>query len=100
MKSRWVSAAMVSLAIVHVGGAQTRTFHVAPNGNDSNSGAPDAPMATIQKAAEVARQGDTVLIHSGLYKGLVLLRFSGEPTQSPQSAENRRRGGCWLQGAG
>jgi hypothetical protein len=87
MKSRWVSAAIVSLTIVHVGAAQTRTIHVAPGGNDSNSGAPDAPMATIQRAAEVARAGDTVLVHSGLYKGLVLLRFSGE-TNKPIILKN------------
>jgi len=79
MKNSWVSAAIVSLAIVHVGGAEARTIHVGPGGNDGNSGAPDAPIATIQKAAELARAGDTVLVHAGVYRGLVMLRFSGEP---------------------
>jgi hypothetical protein len=75
------SLAIAPLTILPLVLAHARTFHVTPNGNDSHSGAPDAPMATIQKAAEVARSGDTVLVHSGLYKGLVLLRFSGEPNQ-------------------
>jgi hypothetical protein len=47
MKSSWVSAAMVSLTIVHVGGAEARTIQVVPDGNDSNSGALDAPKAIV-----------------------------------------------------
>ena len=36
-------------------------------------------MRTIQKAAEVARAGDTVLVRTGVYTGHMLLRVSGEP---------------------
>lgn len=38
-------------------------------------------MRTIQKAAEAARAGDTVLVHAGVYRGVMLLRFSGETNQ-------------------
>ena len=55
------------------------TFYVAPSGDDGNSGAIESPLCTVQKAAEIARAGDTVLVRTGVYKGLVLLRFSGEP---------------------
>ena len=59
--------------------AQARTFHVAPNGADTNSGIPEAPLRTLQRAADLARAGDTVLVHSGVYQGGVVLRFSGWP---------------------
>lgn len=59
--------------------AHARSLHVASSGDDGNSGAEASPLRTIQKAAEVARAGDTVLVHGGVYKGHVLLRLSGEP---------------------
>jgi hypothetical protein len=62
-------------------GAHARTFHVAPGGNDANPGATAAPWRTMQKAAEIARAGDTVLVQGGVYRGHVHLRFSGEPEQ-------------------
>src|SRR5262249_21320401 len=55
--------------------------HVAPNGDDGNAGTTELPLRTVQKAAEVARAGDTVLVRSGIYKGRLLLRFSGEPAK-------------------
>ena len=58
--------------------AHARTFHVAPNGDDRNAGTPELPMRTLQKAADVARAGDIVLVRTGIYKPGVLLRFSGE----------------------
>lgn len=67
----------VSLAVcVHA-----RTLHVAGDGNDANSGTPELPLRTLQRAAEVARAGDTVLVRGGVYRGHVFLRFSGEPNK-------------------
>jgi Right handed beta helix region/Protein of unknown function (DUF1565) len=59
--------------------AETRTYHVAPEGDDASPGTMEAPLRTIQKAAALARAGDTVLVRSGVYKGHVFLRHSGEP---------------------
>jgi len=59
--------------------AQARTVHLAPGGQDTNPGTPESPLRTMQKAAEVARAGDTVLVRGGVYKGHVFLRYSGEP---------------------
>jgi hypothetical protein len=55
------------------------TYHVAVTGDDSAAGTKEAPFATIQKATEVARAGDTILVRGGLYKGHVMLTRSGEP---------------------
>ena len=70
---------LLALTAMSVTAAHGRTFYVAPSGDDGHSGALESPLHTLQKAAEVARAGDTVLARSGLYQGLVLLRFSGEP---------------------
>ena len=43
-------------------------LHVAKNGNDNNIGSLDAPFLTINRAAEVALPGDTVIVHEGEYR--------------------------------
>lgn len=46
----------------------SRTFHVAKNGLDTNPGTVDSPFLTIQRAAELAVAGDTVVVHAGVYR--------------------------------
>ena len=48
----------------------------ASNGNDSNSGTSGAPWKTIQRAADVAKPGDTVYVYPGQY-GRVVIKNSG-----------------------
>ncbi|AFN73329.1 hypothetical protein MROS_0085 [Melioribacter roseus P3M-2] len=43
-------------------------IYVAPDGDDSNPGAIDRPLESLQKAQELAKAGDTVYIGGGLYK--------------------------------
>ncbi len=43
-------------------------FHVAPNGSDLNAGSQAAPVRTIQHAAELAKPGDVVTVHAGVYR--------------------------------
>ncbi|MDU0347707.1 right-handed parallel beta-helix repeat-containing protein [Actinomyces sp. MRS3W] len=43
-------------------------FHVSPSGSDTASGDAAAPLRTINRAAQVAMPGDTVLIHDGVYR--------------------------------
>jgi DNA-binding winged helix-turn-helix (wHTH) protein len=53
-------------------------LHVSPAGRDSNTGAsPDAALRTIQRAADLAKPGDIVLIHPGVYRESVRIRKSG-----------------------
>jgi pectate lyase-like protein/parallel beta helix pectate lyase-like protein len=57
-------------------------YYVAPGGSDANPGSADAPFRTIQKAADVAGAGDTVIVRPGTYTGgrrIVSLSRSGAP---------------------
>ncbi len=44
------------------------TYHVAPTGDDAGPGSAAKPFCTIQRAAEAAHPGDTVLVHPGVYR--------------------------------
>jgi hypothetical protein len=52
-------------------------YYVATNGSDSASGSQSAPWKTIQKAATVARAGDTVYVRGGTYNEKVVVQNSG-----------------------
>ena len=53
-------------------------LHVSPHGRDTNNGAsPEAALRTIQRAADLAKPGDVVLIHPGIYRESVQVRRSG-----------------------
>ena len=54
------------------------TFYVAPTGNDVHPGTEDQPFGTIQKAADTARAGDTIVVRAGVYREAVVMPFSGE----------------------
>lgn len=62
------------------------TYYVSASGSDSNDGQSEAgAFATIQKGADVARPGDSVLVMNGDYmndadKYIAYLRNSGTPT--------------------
>ena len=47
--------------------AASGDFYVSPSGSDSNPGTADRPFRTIQKAADVAGAGKTVIVRDGTY---------------------------------
>lgn len=55
-------------------------YYVATTGSDSNNGSAEAPFRTIQKAANMAKAGDAVLIREGTYKEKVKPANSGNAT--------------------
>jgi DNA-binding winged helix-turn-helix (wHTH) protein len=58
--------------------ASLSTLHVSPSGQDTNTGESiTAAVRTIQRAADLARPGDVVLIHPGVYRETVRVRTSG-----------------------
>ncbi len=57
--------------------ASAREIHVAKAGSDSNSGGHESPLRTIDKAAEAAQPGDTVVVHGGTYREWVKPRRGG-----------------------
>jgi parallel beta helix pectate lyase-like protein/pectate lyase-like protein len=44
-------------------------YYVSPLGSDQNKGTSAKPFVTIQRAADVVRPGDTVVVRPGLYTG-------------------------------
>ena len=60
-----------------------KEYHVAKTGSDRGSGSKAAPFLTIGRAALVARAGDVITVHMGIYRELVAPAVGG-------SAENSR----------
>jgi hypothetical protein len=59
----------------------TRTYHVCQNypfGSDENPGTEAQPFRTINRAANVVRPGERVVIHVGVYREMIRPRFGGE----------------------
>ena len=56
-----------------------KTYHVAQTlmASDANNGSEALPFATIQKAADIAKAGDTVIIHEGTYRETVTPKNDG-----------------------
>lgn len=63
------------------GGTSETDCFVSPNGADSNFGSEAAPWRTLQRAAEVAGPGDTVIIADGDYPGGIRITQPGTSTQ-------------------
>jgi len=62
--------------------AEGRTYVVAqrhPGASDGGEGTAEHPFRTINRAAELAGPGDTVLVHAGVYRERVNPRRGGEP---------------------
>jgi hypothetical protein len=55
----------------------TSKFHVAMTGADSSEGSLSRPFRTINRAADVAHAGDTVVVHEGEYREWVRPRRGG-----------------------
>lgn len=65
--------------------ATAREIHVATTGEDAASGAADAPLRTIQAAANRAMPGDTIIVRDGSPYRLDH-DFSGNPRNANQTS--------------
>ena len=59
-------------------GAAAREIHVSVNGRDANDGSSAKPLQTISAAAAVARPGDVITVHAGVYRERVTPPRGGE----------------------
>lgn len=57
------------------------TYYASPNGNDDNPGTRQRPWATLDKANGAIQPGDTVILASGRYDGVI------EPTHSGRAGQ-------------
>jgi len=62
---------------------RAKEYHVAKSGNDNNKGAADAPLLTIQAAAEMAHPGDVITVHEGIYREEIVPPRGGESADKP-----------------
>jgi parallel beta-helix repeat protein len=86
------------------------TYYVAMTGNDSNPGSQTLPFRTIQKSADVAVAGDTVIVRAGTYAGAKFsrsgtsaspIRFLGEPgaVVNTKGSLNTNNDNLWIRNA-
>ena len=57
------------------------TYHISPDGSDSNVGSTAHPLATIQEGVRRATPGDTVQVHAGTYQEQFRTIRDGTPEQ-------------------
>jgi len=81
--------------------ARGATYYVSPKGDDRRAGSRIAPFGTIQRAADVVRPGDTVVVRDGVYTGtgtnVVTLTRSGT-ARAPITFRSENRWGAVLDG--
>src|SRR5215813_13786846 len=58
-------------------------YHVATSGSDFSRGTKSDPLRTIQRAAELARPGDVITVHRGVYRERI------NPPRGGTSDDNR-----------
>ena len=65
---------MLYVSLLGMSTASANQYYVdASRGNDAANGSSNAPFATIQKAADIVKPGDTVIIRPGVYYENVVL---------------------------
>jgi hypothetical protein len=86
------------------------TYYVSVTGNDSSPGSQSLPFRTIQKGADVAVAGDTVIVRAGAYAGakfsrsgtsVAPIRFTGEPgaVVTTKGSLNTNNDNLWIRNA-
>lgn len=61
------SALLAGFLLAGGGAARAATYYVSPAGSNTGAGTITSPFLTIQKAADAARAGDTVIVRDGTY---------------------------------
>jgi parallel beta-helix repeat protein len=74
------------------------TYYVSPQGNDGNDGSLESPWESIQKGAEVAIGGDTIMVADGNYDEHVLLNTSGSSENAPVTFVSQNQYGAKCKG--
>ncbi len=59
---------IIVAALILCNSVWAKEYHVSKSGHDSNEGSMDFPFLTIQAAADMARPGDVIMVHQGVYR--------------------------------
>jgi hypothetical protein len=94
--NKWIS---VLLGVAFAATANATTYHVSISGNDTNSGNELAPFRTIQKGADVAVTGDTVVVHAGTYREHVKPKRGGSSERDRITYKAADGEEVWIKGS-
>jgi hypothetical protein len=67
---------LLLLFVVSISANAQTTLYVAKTGLDTNSGTSSSPFLTIQKAVDVASNGDAILVNPGIYSETISINKS------------------------
>lgn len=76
MKLQTLLCALLFAAVFKI--ATAAEYHVSPAGSDANSGESAHPFQTIGKAVNAAKSGDTIWLHTGIYREYVHANPQGQ----------------------
>ncbi|HEV7279868.1 MAG TPA: right-handed parallel beta-helix repeat-containing protein [Pirellulaceae bacterium] len=68
MSARSIVALAALTFALYANRAGAETYYVAPNGDDAAAGTLEAPFATVARAQEAMKPGDTTLLRGGTYR--------------------------------
>ncbi len=83
-----IDGRIVAAMMTFAGFAGAAEIHVAATGTDTNAGSAQEPLRTIQRAADLARPGDTITVHAGTYRERVNPPRGGESDAKRITYEN------------
>ena len=63
-----VEVFLIALLVILNFQVEAKEYHVSVNGNDNYSGSLTEPFRTISVASKIARSGDTITVHEGIYR--------------------------------
>ncbi len=69
---------LILIAVILSFTVSAKEYHVAKSGNNKNAGTFESPFLTIQTAANIAKPGDIITVHKGVYREWIKPPRSGE----------------------
>ena len=89
MKNFTTKSLIVGLLMLASVSVSANDIHVATSGNDANDGSETTPLQTIQKALDIVKPGDRILIHEGNYNITKRLKIPALATTEDLRCEMR-----------